>query len=72
MRAPRFTVGDLVNVKDGYGLDIDREMNPWVVRKVTIEQTKRHGEFAYSYGMASLNHKSTTGFYEEGLEECLQ
>jgi len=65
----KFDIGDIVNVKEGYGLKEDRHMNPWRVTRILID-SKSSRPLDIMYSIDSLPRPdASTGFYEEALEE---
>ncbi len=59
----KFNIGDIVNIKEGYGLSEDREGNPFRVTQITI---RKYNEICYA--LESLTKRMWTGFLEEALE----
>lgn len=61
---PRFTIGQNVKIREGYGIPLDHSLSPWVITAVTIRDKGQGYRISYSLRAKS----ATTGYYEEGLE----
>jgi IMP dehydrogenase/GMP reductase len=59
----KFKLGDIVNIKEGFGTLKDREMNPWEITEIAYDKNTKK----INYHMHSNKLNAGTGFYEEAL-----
>jgi len=64
-----FTLGDIVNIKEGCCLLSDRKMNPWIIYSCSLIMTKNTNQPQWLYSIDTLDHKTRTNIYQEGLEK---